>query len=251
MEKFKDLLEEISNLKAKIDTIGPIDPAQTRNIDDWYRIELTYTSNALEGSTLSRQETAMVVEKDISPEGKSLQELLEAKNHAKAFDFIRSKIADIRSFGDITVSFILDIHGKILQKIDDTNAGKLRIVPVRIAGSTAVMPNAAKVPELMSEFIDWLHSSNDYDDVTRAIEAHYRFVSIHPFVDGNGRVARLLMNLLLMQKSCPPLIVPKESRRAYVTSLEKGQTTGDTDDYYRFMYERMIDSMKEYLKMIK
>ena len=101
----------------------------------------------------------------------------------------------------------------------------------------------------MNEFINWLSSA--VSAPTNAVEAHYNLVSIHPFIDGNGRVARLLMNTLLMQDGFPPLIIPKETRRAYVVSLEKGQTTGVNDDYYRFMYERLIASMEEYLKMSK
>jgi Fic family protein len=239
-----DQLKEIESLRTEIDNLGPIDPAQVKNIDDWYRVELTYTSNALEGNTLTRQETAQVIEKDISVHGKTLNELLEAKNHAEAFDFIT------QFTGEIKLGTILDIHSKILQKIDDTNAGKFRTVPVRVSGSSSIMPNPAKVPVLMEEYIRWLTADTSHS-VKKSIESHYRFVSIHPFTDGNGRTARLLMNLTLLQANFPLLIIPRESRITYVTSLEKGQTTGDTDDYYNFMYERMIASMKEYIQMVK
>ncbi|MCX6719127.1 MAG: Fic family protein [Candidatus Taylorbacteria bacterium] len=255
---FKQKLDQIHTLKAEIDAIGRIDPAQLKNIDDWYRIEMTYTSNALEDNTLTRQETAQVVEKDISVEGKSLRELIEAKNHAAAIDHIMDMVRTDQ-FKAISLRKIIDIHSILLQKIDDANAGKLRTVPVRIAGSTAIMPNPVKVPELMDEFIEWLATNASADPVTCAIECHFRFVSIHPFTDGNGRTARLVMNAVLAVNGYPPLIIPKESRREYVTSLEKGQNRstgieqekGDTDDYFDFMYTKMIESMEEYLRMVK
>jgi Fic family protein len=248
MDKFKDKLKRVDKLKAEIDTLTPLDPAQIKNIDEWYTVELTYTSNALEGNTLSRQETAQIIEKNITVEGKTINEHLEAKNHAAAFEFIRGLLKSGSIARTITLGDILDIHARVLAKIDDVNAGKLRTVPVRIAGSTAVMPNPTKVPELMQEFISWL-SENHTHPVEKAIEAHYQFVTIHPFTDGNGRTARLVMNLILLRDGYRPLIIPKEGRRAYVESLEKAQTKGDRYDYNAFMLDRLIESLEEYLKM--
>jgi len=247
---FFNELKKIDELKAEIDKLGPLDPALLKNLDDWYRVELTYTSNAIEGNTLTRQETAQVIEKDISVEGKTLNELLETKNHSQAVDFVVNFARKNKTREVVSLFVILDIHKLILQKIDDANAGKLRTVPVHIAGSTAVMPNSAKMPELMDGLIVWF-KENGTHSATKAVEAHYRLVSIHPFTDGNGRVARLLMNLVLLQNNFPALIVPKESRRAYITSLEKGQTTGDTGDYYKFMYDQLIASMEKYLEMVE
>lgn len=243
-----ELLKKIAGKKVELDAFGPLDPALLKNLDDWYRVELTYTSNALEGNTLTRQEAALVIEKDISIEGKRLNELLETKNHAEAVDVIR-EFARSKKREPITLPWILDLHHRLLQKIDGVNAGRLRTVPVRVAGSTSIFPNPIKVPELMENFVMWL--SRTAPAPQRAVEAHYRLVSVHPFTDGNGRVARLLMNAILMQNGFPPLVIPRESRRAYVTALEKGQTIGDTDDYYRFMYERLLDSIEEYLGMVQ
>ncbi|MFA6601314.1 MAG: Fic family protein [Candidatus Paceibacterota bacterium] len=246
----QDLLKKIDDLKSEIVKHGALDLALAKNIDEWYRIELTYTSNALEGNTLSRQETALVVEKDISIEGKQLRELIEAKNHAEAVEFIKKFAQDNKKLSDISLAVILDIHRILLQKNDDTNAGRLRTVPVRIAGSTSIMPNAASVPKLMEEFIEWLKNIKDHP-VSVAVEAHYRFVSIHPFTDGNGRTARLLLNLILMQNDYPPVIIHPEDRRVYVTSLEKAQTGGSKEDYEKFTLEAVLKSAEGYLKSIK
>ncbi|TSC67748.1 MAG: Fic family protein [Parcubacteria group bacterium Gr01-1014_73] len=247
---FSGKLKKINELKTEIEKLGPLDPALIKNLDDWYRVELTYTSNAIEGNTLTRQETAQVIEKDISVEGKTLNELLEAKNHSQAVDFITNFARKNKARSTTTLPVILDIHKLILQKIDDTNAGRLRTVSVRVAGSVAIFPNPAKVADITEGLIVWL-AENHSHPATKALEAHYRLVSIHPFTDGNGRVARLLMNLVLLENNFPPLVVPKESRRPYIISLEKGQTVGDTNDYYKFMYEQLIVSMEKYLEMVK
>lgn len=246
----QDLLTKIDVIKSEIAKHGALDSALLKNIDEWYRIELTYTSNALEGNTLSRQETALVVEKDISIDGKQLRELIEAKNHSEAVEYIRKFAKDHASLGEITLPVILDIHRILLQKNDDANAGRIRTVPVRISGSTSIMPNPASVPKLMEEFVSWLSNSKDHP-VSTAIEAHYRLVSIHPFVDGNGRTARLLLNLILLQNNYPPVIIHPEDRRVYVTSLEKAQTGGSKDEYEKFMLEAVLKSAEEYLKSIK
>lgn len=246
----QELLTKIDKIKSEIIAHGTIDPAIIKNLDEWYRIELTYTSNALEGNTLTRQETALVVEKDITVEGKQLRELIEAKNHSEAVEFIKEFSKNNTKLSDITLSTILDIHRIILQKNDDVNAGRLRNVPVRISGSLSIMPNASSVLELMEEFVNWLKDTKDHA-VLVAIEAHYRFVSIHPFIDGNGRTARLLLNLILLQNNYPPVIIHPEDRRIYVNSLEKAQTGGSKDDYEKFMLEAVLKSAEGYKNSLK
>lgn len=177
-----------------------------------------------------------MVEKGITVGGKTLTEHLEAVNHAEALDFVRSLAGRTRQ--EISEDDVLDIHHLILQGIDKINAGRYRRVSVRTAGSTTVLPNWVKVPDLMSEFYFWLHSAEDVHPVLLAADAHYKFVSIHPFVDGNGRTARLLMNLLLMQQGYPPALIRPEDRLQYIDALEQAQLGGTLDDYYvgRLLY---------------
>jgi len=151
---------------------------------------------------------------------------------------------------DLTERTILELHQLILQKVDDTNAGRYRTVPVRIAGSTVIMPNAMKVPELMEEFVSWLQTTKD-NPLILAVDAHLKLVSIHPFVDGNGRTARLLMNLLLMQVGYPPAIIQKEERKQYISSIEKAQLGGSLADYYALMYEAVNRSLDIYLAALE
>ena len=241
----QDLIENINIKKAKLDSLQPLSPDFTKNFYEWVKIELTYTSNAIEGNTLSRAETARIVEKGITVEGKSLQEHQEAINHAEAFNWLLAK-RDL-SQKDITLDFILELHKKILQKIDDSNAGRLRSVPVRIAGSTIILSNPTKVPTLMEEFINWVQNAEGHP-VNIAIETHLKLVSIHPFVDENGKTARLLMNFLLIINGFPPTIIQKEKRHEYISGIEKAQLEGTTNDYYKFMYESVENSLDTYLE---
>ena len=244
-----DILQKLQAKKLRLDSYKPLQNELIKNLEEWFRIELTYTSNAIEGNTLTRQETAMVVDEGLTVQGKSLTEHQEAINHARAFDFVQTLINKKRQ--ELTARGILDIHSIILNKIDDTNKGRYRNVAVRLRGSETILPNALKVPELMNEFITWLQNDNSDHPVKIAADAHFKLVSIHPFVDGNGRTARLLMNLFLMQAGYPPAIVRKEDRNAYITSLEKGQTKDDPTDYYDLMLEAVDRSLDIYLEAVE
>lgn len=235
--------------KKRIDSHKPFPKELIKSLEEWFRIELTYTSNAIEGNTLTRQETALVVEEGITVQGKSLTEHQEAINHALAWDFIHTLIRKKRE--ELTAHDILSIHSIILNKIDDLNKGRYRTVPVRLRGSETILPNALKVPDLMEDFFRWLQSNISEHPVNISIDAHFKLVSIHPFIDGNGRTARLLMNLLLMQSGYPPAIIRKEDRGMYINSLEKGQTKGHLDDYYNLMYEAIDRSLDLYLEAME
>lgn len=244
-----DKLQILQIKKQRLDNYKPLQNEIIKNLMEWFRIELTYTSNAIEGNTLTRQETAMVVDEGITVQGKSLTEHQEAINHAKAYDFIQTLTDKKREA--LTARDILDIHSIILNKIDDTNKGRYRSVAVRLRGSETILPNPLKVPELMEEFISWLQSESGDNPLKIAIDAHFKLVSIHPFVDGNGRTARLLMNLILMQQGYPPAIIRKEDRSTYINSLEKGQTKNELHDYYDLILEAIDRSLDIYLEAVE
>lgn len=243
----EDILQIIQEKKKGLEKSKPLSKAFIANMDEWLKIELTYTSNAIEGNTLTRQETAQIVEKGITVKGKSITEHLEAINHAKAYQYLQE--LNLQSIKEINQRTILDIHSLILRDINTIDAGIYRDIPVRIAGSTVILPNPLKVPELMDEFIDWLHVSKD-NMVKTAVDAHFRLVTIHPFVDGNGRTARLLMNLILITSGYPPVIINKEDRKEYIDSIEKGQLSNDLTYYYAFMFKAVNKSMDIYLNAL-
>lgn len=235
--------------KKKLDSFRPLPQELVKNLDEWFKIELTYTSNAIEGNTLTRAETALVVEKGITVKGKSLKEHLEATNHVEALDYVKTLITKKRQ--DLTENDILEIHRLILNKIEAESAGRYRTQHARLTESDVVLPNPIKIPDLMSEFIGWLIGDNPNHLIKIAADAHYKLVSIHPFSDGNGRTSRLLMNLLLMQMSYPPAVIRKEDRLAYINSLEKAQKGNGLDDFYSLIYEAVDRSLDIYLEALE
>lgn len=240
----------LNNKKAEFDKYRPLPLELVSKLDDWFKIELTYTSNAIEGNTLTRQETALVVEKGLTVRGKSLSEHLEVHNHARALDFVKSLVN--KPSNEVTESDILEIHRIILQCIDYTNAGRYRNIPVRISGSTVILPNHVKVPRLMSEFVsNILQNANFFHPVELATRVHYELVTIHPFTDGNARTARLLMNLILMQNAYPPAIISKRQREPYITSLEQAQLGGSRKDFDKLIVRAVEKSVDIYLKAAK
>lgn len=238
--------ESITEKQRQLAEFRPMPDALVRNLDEWFKVELTYTSNAIEGNTLSRRETALVVEKGLTVGGKTLTEHLEATNHAHALDFVKEQIE--REPSEISEREILTIHATILRGIDDANSGQYRAVPVRISGSEVILPNPFKVPDLMEEFSTWLKSESGLHPVELAAEAHYRLVTIHPFVDGNGRTARLLMNMILMMQGYPPAIIRKRDRLAYIGALEQAQLGGSKEDYLKLIAKAVDRSLDIYLK---
>lgn len=239
----------LTELKKNLDSYRPLPSDLVSNLEQWFKIELTYTSNALEGNTLTRQETAVVVEKGLTVGGKTLVEHLEATNHAEAYENILA-IAERRR-KKLSEEDILVIHETILKGIDDYNAGCYRSVMVRISGSQVVLPNYMKVPDLMVEFVGWMtKQKKTLHPVELAAEAHYQLVTIHPFTDGNGRTARLLMNLILIQCGYPPALIRNRDRLKYIQSLEKAQLGGSKEDFYRIIHAAVKRSFGIYLRAL-
>lgn len=235
-------LEDLDYKKQQLDTYRPMSQALLHNLESWFNIELTYTSNAIEGNTLTRQETVVVLEKGITIGGKTLKEHLEVINHEQALSFIKTLVDK----NGITESELLHIHAIILGGIDNANAGRYRDIAVRIAGSSTILPNPLKIPYLMTKFFKEIFDST-YHPVTKAARAHYELVTIHPFIDGNGRSARLLMNLILIQNGYPPAIVRTQDRLRYLKLLELSQTGGPIEPFLTFIYLCVNRSLDIYL----
>jgi Fic family protein len=188
----------------------------------WLRTELTYTSNSLEGNTLSLVETSLIINENQSVAGKNLREIYEAQNHALAWDFVQNNLLTKKT-QELKEDDFLAIHALILKNIDDQNAGKYRNVAVRIAGSNNIFPNFLKVNQLMENIFEELNKAlTDTEEKTleTAILTHLKIVKIHPFTDGNGRTTRLFMNAILMQNNLPPIDILPENRQLYLESLE-------------------------------
>ena len=240
------ILSQIEENKQKLSKLLNNKNNKTELIK-WLKTELAYTSNAIECNTLTRKETQLVIEENLTSSSKPLKNYIEAVNHSKAF----SKIIELIDTGAaINEKVILEIHKIILTGLDDNNAGFYRNCPVRISGSNVIMPNPMKVPQLMSEFFKWLEKNID-NEPDSAIMAHLKFVSIHPFTDGNGRCARLLMNLLLLKYNYAPIIIRPTDRKKYLSVIENYQLKNDEETYIKFMVKLLNRSFKIIINMLE
>ena len=217
-------------------------PGGTRNFDHAQDLELTYTSNAIEGSTLTRSETAIVIEKGITIGGKPLRHHLEALDHMDALAFVRALARSREPFreGDIR-----EIHRLVLARSDPSEAGGYSRHQRAVLGSTMRFPSPAELPALMGDFARWLRDAEPGPHAS--FEAHYRLVTIHPFSDGNGRSARLLMNLILLRGGYPPVVIGPEERAEYVDALQERQFGGGDERWTTFMSHRLDLSLTENL----
>ena len=234
----QSVTESISDKKQQLDALRPLSHEALAQLDAWYDVELTYTSNAIEGNTLTRQETAIVLEKGLTVRGKPLKDHQEAVDHWDALHFVRQLVKDDQP---VTERDIRDIHSLIVASTLKAEAGQYSQRARRISGSLVTFPDPVAVPGLMEAFGQWLSGASPQPET--AIEAHFRLVSIHPFSDGNGRTARLLMNLLLFRSGYPPLVVRPEDRPDYLDAIERYQLQGDSLLYDRFMLERLEASL--------
>ncbi len=240
------VVRAVEQKKADLDRLRPLSGDALAQLQKYYDVELTYTSNAIEGNTLTLRETAEVIEHGITVGGKSLRDHLEAVDHYEALQWMRDLAAQTSSIGEEAVC---ELHRRIVARSQPAIAGIYSRHPRRVAGSPVVFPNPSKVPALMEEFGVWLSSvpSTPAD----AFEAHFRLTAIHPFSDGNGRTARLLMNLMLMRGGYPPVAVRPEDRKPYLDALEHGSLSSDLQPFQSFMYERLDATLAEYLSAVE
>ena len=241
-------LKRLAEKKKELDSFRPLPQEQLKNLQEWFDIEYTYTSNAIEGSTLNRLETALIVEKGITIGGKSLREHLEAVNHDKAIHFIRSLIKKGHQF--ISQQDIKDIHKIILTSINSEWAGKYRLSDVFIRGADVEPASPRHVPFKMKDLVGWLELQQEGSPVKIAADLHFKFVKIHPFIDGNGRTARLLMNLVLIQNGYPMAIIKTNQRNVYIDAINEGTVTGNLTDFYQVIYDAAERSLDAYLSAV-
>lgn len=238
---------EVDQLKSELDSKRPIPKETLRSLEESINLEWTYNSNGIEGNTLTLRETQVVLE-GITVGGKSIKEHLEAINHEKAILYLSDLV---KENNPITEWNIKSIHQLILKDIDDENAGRYRRENVTIKGATHIPPDYLKVPELMEKLVLNYENWNNFHPIIQAALLHGELVKIHPFVDGNGRTSRLLMNLDLMNHGYNPVIIKKENRLEYYEVLDKAHTTGNYTDFVKLIIKLEIEMLKKYLKLIK
>lgn len=234
------LQKRILQKKTELDGLRPLPQAALRRLNEQLTIEWIYNSNAIEGSTLTLRETQLILEQGITIGGKSLREHFEVVNHQEAIQLVELLAGQEEP---ITAFQVRQLHALVLAKIDDENAGQYRNLPVRIVGATHEPPPAWEIPALMNNWVSWLQAKEGVlDSVTLAALAHHKLVAIHPFIDGNGRTARLIMNLVLMRAGYPPAIIARVNRQQYYRVLAQadGGKTGPLVNFVARAVERSL-----------
>ena len=250
-EELNKLLKECDTLKARLSGLRPLPAEALKKIEEAFAIEYTYESNRIEGNTLTLQETALVVNEGVTIAGKSMREHLEAINHAEAIDYIR----DFAKNGiDISERTIKEIHALVLHGINRANAGRYRSVPVIISGSTHMPPQPYLLEKQMEEFNIRFREmeSRKLHPVLIAAFLHDELVRIHPFIDGNGRTSRLLMNLYLLRNGFT-LVALKGSNQekvSYYKALEISHTECKPLEFQKVVALAEIASLKRYLLVL-
>jgi Fic family protein len=243
----KNILMEIDELQMEINKFKPLDEHLIKLIKDYYRIGLAYTSNALEGNSLTESETKVVIEEGLTIGGKPLKDHFEALGHSEAYDII----FQISKSKKIKESNIKEIHSLFYYRIDKKDAGQYRKIRTFISGSKYPLPLPERIPELMKKFMkDLIELRKKYHPVEFASLTHKDFVFIHPFIDGNGRVARLLMNLILLQEGYNIAMIPPIVRHEYISALEKAHIN-DKDFMMliaRMVKETQLDHLRLFIK---
>lgn len=248
-ETLQEKLHTIDALKTTWQNCKPMNHSQLERMRQYFHTEYTFESNRIEGNTLSLQETSLVINEGLTISGKTMREHLEAVNHSAAVAFITELATQQADFDRRT---LLDLHNLILRGVDSENAGRYRSVPVRIGGSRHEPPQPYLLDKLMEDyFIHYRQQRESLHPVLLAADMHERLVSIHPFIDGNGRTSRLVMNLILLRNgyTIANLKGDPNSRLAYYRALEKVQVDNDPEHFYALVADAVETSLKAHIEL--
>lgn len=241
-----------ANLDEKLTLLNsyrPLPQASVRKLREQFGIEMTYNSNAIEGNSLTLKETFLVINEGLTIKGKPLNDHLEAKSHTEALGYLYELI-DKDGRSTISERLIRELNHIVIRDIDKEWAGRYRNSNVIIGGADHTPPEALNVPSLMQELIDWVRQNRKVlHPVELAAILHHRLVNIHPFLDGNGRTARLAMNIILMQTGFPLAVILKNDRKKYYRTLAET----DKENYppfVRFIAQAVQRSLNIYLKVL-
>ena len=239
------LLQIAEQLRDKVIALRPFPEETLKSLREYYRIGLTYSSNALEGNSLTESETKVVIEDGLTIEGKPLRDMYEAVGHAHAYDYIHTLSIN----KPLEEADILELHRLFYEKIDSEKAGHYRTMPVFISGSKYAVSPPARIESDMKKFVKWFND-NEHKLPTPefAALAHQKFVFIHPFIDGNGRVARLILNLALIRGEYTIALIPAILRHEYVQSLEMSHKSPNV--FVDFIAERIIATQMDLLRLL-
>lgn len=246
----KDILAKLDKLNALKNKLDQLRTYDSYRIAQALELEYTFESNRIEGNTLTLRETDLIINEGLTVSGKTMREHLEAINHQEALEYIKHLVEKDSKF---TKYELLNLHRLILKSIDSDNAGKYRNVQVMIKGSEHMPPPPYLVDVQMEDYFLWYDQNKSIlHPVILAAEMHERLVTIHPFIDGNGRTSRLVMNLILLKHGYVIANIKGDigSRMEYYKSLENVQTTGDKTVFHHFIIDNEIKCLERYLQIL-
>jgi Uncharacterized conserved protein len=241
------LISRINELQSQVSGLRPYEDNMLVQLRKYYRVGLTWTSNAIEGSSYTESETKILLEDGVTVAGKTLQETFAALGHAKAYDYMFSLLKQ----EGITEEDVLAMHGLMEGGLEIGEVGKYRTRAVFVTGSSFKFPSAGDIPDLMKEFFTkTMPQMAPLHPVVRAAKIHEHLVTIHPFADGNGRIARLAMNTTLIQNGFLPVQIHPIIRKEYIDSLRIAQLTGNSQEFVRLILQQEVESQKEVLRIV-
>jgi len=243
------LRERLDHKLSVLNSYRPLPQSAVKKIAEQFQVEMTYHSNAIEGNSLTLKETYLVINEGITIKGKPLKDHLEAKGHKEALEYLYELI-ERGKHHTVSEHMIRSLHQLAMQDIDREWAGRYRSSLVIIVGADHKPPEAIEVPGLMRELITWIRKNEKkLHPVESAALVHHRLVAIHPFFDGNGRAARLIMNVLLLRAGFPLSIVLKNDRKKYYRVLADADK-GEPRPMVRFIARAVERSLDIYLKLL-
>lgn len=241
------MFKQIDLKKQRLDAKRPLPKYTVQSLREKLFLEWTYNSNAIEGNTLTINETKVVLE-GITVGGKTMREHLEVINHWDAISYVEDIVKRDEPFSQWQIK---NLHRLVLKGIDDSYAGVYRDQQVFISGATHTPPPPFKIQEQMDDLLNWYDSeAQSLHPIVRGAMLHAIFVGIHPFIDGNGRTSRLLLNLELMKSGYPPIIIRVENRLAYYNALDQAHTTADYADFVELVAKEVEASLDLYLSAV-
>ena len=245
-QKTKDLLKKKLDILNKL---RPINKTLLNKIKENFQIEMTYNSNAIEGNTLTKKETFWIISEGLTIKGKSLKEHLEAKNHKEALDFLYELI-DVNKKNIISEYLIKQMHSLVLKEADSEISGVYRNGDVFISGSDHKPPSGFEVPSKMEKLVKWIKKEQrNYHSIELSAILHHKLVAIHPFWDGNGRVSRIIMNIIIMNAGYPMAVILKNDRKRYYRVLSEADK-GNYKNLCEFLAQSVIRSLNIYLGVL-
>ncbi len=241
------MFDKLDRYKVALDVVRPFEGDTLKELRDYYKIGLTWSSNALEGNTLTISETKVVLEDGLTVGGRPLRDFYETVGHGAAYDHMFSLMGE----RDISVEDIKVLHRLFYRQIDEARAGVWRDRPVIVTGTEYVFPSPESIEREMAALEAWSRTERAHlHPVEYAAMLHLKLVSVHPFIDGNGRTSRLVMNLALLQDGYQLAVIPPICRVDYLAAIRRYQLQGDSRSFVAFIAERVMESEKEIMRLL-